>query len=155
MQDTQKILAVLKEIETLENTISDFYAVCSRVYQDTSKMWRDLSEEEKKHAGYVKEIINAIEKEPQKFTADCKFTIETVRTVISGVKERIEQVKNKEISERQALFIAKDIEYSSLEKNFCNIVHSPDPQHKNIIGKLIEETKKQREFLTATITHLV
>lgn len=152
MENTQKTIAVLSEIAKLENVIADFYDTCSLAYPDTSDMWKTLSEEEREHAGYVTEIITAIEKEPHKFISTCKFTIETVQTVIGGVNDYINQVKNKELSQKEALFIAKDIEYSNLEKNFCNIVSFTDPQYKNLTEKLVRATKTQREFLVGKIS---
>lgn len=151
MEDVKKTLELLSEISKLENTIAEFYTVCSQVFADTSDMWTTLSEEEKKHANYIKEIMQAVEKEPKKFNSNRKFTIETVRTVISGVQEDINEIKNKELSEKQALFVAKDIEYSNLEKNLCDIVSSDDPQYRSLIKKFADETRNQRQFLDSKI----
>ena len=76
MNSIDNIIAILREMKKLEDTLSKFYALCSKTFPQTADMWHELELEELRHCEYIDEMLNLINKNPQNFTPKKDFKIQ-------------------------------------------------------------------------------
>jgi hypothetical protein len=63
------------------------------------------------------------------------------------VQGSLQRLKDKEIIERNMLFISRDIEQSILEKHYGEIVRSNNVEFQSLMNEILSDTLAHREFL--------
>ena len=99
-------------------------------------------------------MMKIISQKPGSFEVYRKFSPVAVKRVISSVKNNIESVRNNEFSELKALYIARDIEQSVIERKFTEIVKTRNIEYQNLEKEIISQTREHRNSIDKRILEL-
>jgi hypothetical protein len=150
--DLKGILESLKFMVENELVIGELYKTCSKKWKDNEGFWADIYEDENKHAKYINSMIEIISNRPERFEKGRLFNIFAIRTVISGVQDKIQKVKKGEIPENNALFIARDLEQAMIEDKYSEIVKTDDVKFKSLVQEIVDDTNAHKTKINQKIT---
>jgi hypothetical protein len=143
----KKILASLVVWET---RIGDLYDVYAKLYPKSRMMWQSLAGEERQHATLLRSFTKELD-EGRLFWNIGLFTEEMVETRVSAVNAALEAVLANELSERELVETAVEIESSLLESKFYSVVTSESPSFSHIATALTKATDRHLEKLKVMI----
>ncbi len=152
MINLDEVIQTLKSIQALEKVIGELYGDCSRAFPEAGGLWSSLAAAEKRHAEMVGEMIQCVSTRPEDFKPGRSLKAIAIDTVVRGVERQRELLARNKGTLRQALFIARDLEQSILEKNYSDIVASSSSDYNALVNRMISDTEEHRGLLYAKIT---
>jgi hypothetical protein len=151
-EDTlNNLQVVLNGMAEYELALAELYLTCSQIWPDNKYFWILMERGEVKHAHYISKITEMVKEKPEVFELGRPFKPETIQVSISGVRWNLRRLKNKEITERNMLFISRDIEQSLLESQYGEIVKTNDTEFQSLMNEILLDTLAHREFLNDKI----
>jgi rubrerythrin len=126
-----------------ELKVSLLYKLYSQKIPAQKKFWSRLSEEEIKHAAYIRECCGNLKPE----FAENNFTRDAVSYVVNFVKDEIKSVRKKNISHLAAINTALRVEQSILEKKYFDFFNPQNKDLEKMMRKLNKETRKHVRML--------
>lgn len=142
---------VLNRMAEYELALAELYRTCSQTWPDNKYFWILLERAEVKHSEYLNKIIQMVMEKPEVFELGHPFKPAAIQIAILGLQGNLQRLKNKEITEKNMLFISRDIEQSILEKHYGEIVRSNNIEFHSLINEIISDTLAHREFLNDKI----
>jgi len=142
---------VLNRMTQYELALAELYRTCSQIWPENKYFWILLERAEVKHSEYLNKIIKMVTERPEAFELGRLFKPGAIQVAILGVQGNLQRLRNKEITEKNMLFIGRDIEQSILEKQYGEIVRSNDIEFHSLINEIIGDTLAHREFLNDKI----
>ena len=136
----------LKTIKLLiehEKAISALYKEYERKCPEQKDFWLRISDEEIEHANWISTLYLQVEKGSLNFQEE-RFKIEAIKTSLEYIKDRISEAQNKEISAKNALSVARDLENGLLEKKYFEVFESDSKEIKIILRRLMVATREHR-----------
>lgn len=137
--------ALLDAIAELEGRLSVFYAgLAVRYPEDT--IWARLAGEESHHAELalqMKALIGGL----SSVRCDKRLKLAAVRSMINYVDQQIQRQDRGDLPRKNALFIARDIEHSLIEKDFHNAFDFPDPRYAQAAAVISQQTRRHLQGL--------
>jgi hypothetical protein len=152
--DLNGILELLKFMVENELVIGELYKTCSEKWNDDKGLWMSIYDEENKHAQYINRMIGIISKRPERFEKGRPFNIFAIKTVISGMKDKIQKIKKGEIPKNNALFIARDIEQAMIEDRYSEIVKTDDVEFKSLVQEIVNDTNAHKAKIIQKIAEI-
>jgi hypothetical protein len=141
----------LKLMAEFELTLAELYRTCSQIWPNNKDFWLLLERAEVKHSQNLTKITKMVMENPEAFELGRPFKPAAVQVAILGIQRSLQRLKNKEITEKNMLFISRDIEQSILEKQYGEIVRSNNIEFHSLINEIISDTLAHREFLNDKI----
>ncbi len=142
--DLKSILNTLIHMEELEQIVSEFYTVCSDIWPADRIFWAELSDEEREHRNNIATMHQIISKKPEHFEKGRPFNIFAIQTMLTGLRNNIKKIRNHDLSENNALSIARDIEQSFIEFRYSEIVKTADIEYGTLVQKIVKETAQHK-----------
>jgi len=134
-----------------ELALAELYLTCSQIWPDNKYFWILMERGEVKHAHYISKITKMVTEKPEVFELGRPFNPATIQISISGVRWNLQRLKNKEITERNMLFISRDIEQSFLGNQYGEIVKTNNTEFQSLMNEILLDTLAHREFLNDKI----
>ncbi len=138
-----KQLECLEELAKQEDAIAALYNQFSYLNQGKNEFWfwSHLYEEEKKHAKYIRDLMEKFKAE--KIYVDFnRFPVEAINTSINHIERLIEKAKNGEMDLQRQFTAAMDLEKALIEKKFFEVGSTDDKDLKIVLNKLENETRE-------------
>jgi len=148
LNDLQVVLNGMAEFELV---LGELYRTCSQIWPDNKYFWILMERGEVKHAQCINKITKMVKEKPEVFELGRPFKSATIQISISGVRWNLQRLKNKEVTERNMLFISRDIEQSLLENQYGEIVKTNDTEFQSLMNEILLDTLAHREFLNDKI----
>ena len=140
--DQQEILALMLKQETL---LAKLYQIFAKKFPVYEKLWHKLAREEKKHAGWVKQLRDASEKKVVLFSEN-SIKPHILETFVHGIEEKIKQAEADGFDARQALVCTIDLERCLIEKNVFSLFEGMTEKASSTMKFLAKETKEHQEL---------
>jgi hypothetical protein len=134
-----------------ELALAELYLTCSQIWPDNKYFWILMERGEVKHAHYISKITEMVKEKPEVFELGRPFKPATIQVSISGVRWNLQRLRNKEITERNMLFISRDIEQSFLESRYGEILKTSETDFQSFMNEILLDTLAHREFLNDKI----
>ena len=144
----EKELKIIQKLIEVEKTIGDLYKVYSEKFPEYSQFWKETSNEEAVHAGFLITLGSQMNDKTEYFDAK-GFNLAALDTMINYIKEKIRTAGDGNESALSALSIALDIERSLIESKFYESFRGESHELKTTIEKIIADTKRHREQIQA------
>ena len=148
LNNLQVVLNMMAEFEL---ALAELYRTCSQIWPDNKYFWILIERGEVKHAQYVNKIREMVKEKPEVFELGRPFKPAAIQVSISGVRWNLQRLKNKEITEKNMLFISRDIEQSFLESQYGEIIKTNDIEFQSIMDGILSDSLAHREFLNDKI----
>ncbi len=133
----EKIIALLIKQEVVMATLYDKFAERFPAQKD---FWQKLAKEERKHAAWLEQLYDAIQKSVVLFE-EGKVKYYAMDTFIEWVEGAIAKVDAGEINEQQAFFLSRDMERSLIEKNVFSHFEGVSDKAKGVLKFLVDQTE--------------
>jgi len=153
-KDLGNVNDLLKKMVQLELVMAELYRTCGQILVSDKDFWTDLEKAEAHHAENIHLMSKIISEMPTSFELGRPVKPAAIQTSIAGVQWNIQRLKKKELSEKNMLFIARDLEQSTLESNYGEIVKTNDIEYKNLINQILSETAVHRDRLNKKIQEI-
>jgi len=144
----------MDDLVSLELALAALYQACSERFPDTKGFWLAIQHQEEAHAQSIRGLAGLISAHPEEFRSGRPFGSAAIRTIVSSVAGYTEQVRNRQLSRRRALIIARDIENSVLEAKYGEIVATDNVEFAGTIRRLAEDTLAHRNLFAAEVAKL-
>jgi rubrerythrin len=132
--------SIIRSWINLEKRLSKLYLGYSKRFKEQSKFWKEISEEEAKHARLISELAKQF-KDISCYFNENRFSEKAVLEHIKIVDRGLEAGNEDGLSLRDALQTAYDIESSLLESSFY-ATFANDPED---VIKVVTEISKEEE----------
>ncbi len=143
----KQILLLIEFLKELELKISQMYKAAAVKWEKEKYFLITLSQEEEKHVCHLTTMSDMLEKNPGQFERGRFFSPMAIRTVIRGIDENRERIKQNKLNLKKMLSIAIDIENSLLERNYKELVKSDNVKYGTLVREIEEDTIKHRDKL--------
>ena len=127
-----------------EEEIGKLYAVYADKFQEYNQFWYELSKEEEKHAIWIKELTEMVNK-GEAFFDQKRFNLEAIKSSLAELKVDIIKNKHGDISLINALSAAYYYEMALIERKFFEIFETDSVKLKHTLINLSEETIKHQK----------
>ena len=104
----------------IEETLSEIYGLFAGRCPAHRDMWSRLAEEEKGHAGWIRDLFGKVEQGSVHLRED-RFRIEGIQTFLDYANERLVEARSARLPFLHALDMALDLESGLLEREFFKI----------------------------------
>lgn len=144
----KELLQLLGAMAEAEIFMSELYRACAQEWEKESQFWLSLSKEEVKHSENVRKLADIISERvghQRDFQFHRPFTLNSVRSFVSGIRDNSEEVTQGNISEKRMLAIALDIERSLLERKYSELIKTDDVEYQTISMSIDTETNIHRD----------
>ena len=153
-KSSPNLISILKSIADFELATAELYRACSQVWDLDKEFWVAMQQAELKHSKNINRMTDIVCSKPADFTPGRVFAPAAVQTSIAGIKGNVQRLLKKEIARKNMLFIARDLEQSTLESNYGEIVKTNDIEYKNLINQILSETAVHRDRLNKKIQEI-
>jgi len=141
MQLTEMQLKIIELLAEHEKKISRLYKEYSLKFPEQKDFWSKIAKEEIEHASWILKLRSKV-KEGSVYFEEDRFNKEAIKTSLKYVESQITKVQNKEISAKNALSVARDLENGLIEKKFFEVFK---PDCREIKQVLLDLTIATRE----------
>lgn len=150
----QDLLGIMKMMADNERLIGSFYQSCAETWEQDRTFWLNIAAEEEKHARNIERMVQIISLKPEQFQIGRLFNTVAIQTVMAGIKGQLKRLKEKQMTRKQAIFVARDIESSLIEKNYGEIVKTRDIEYLTLMKEVTGETEKHKESIERHIQEI-
>jgi|WetSurMetagenome_2_1015567.scaffolds.fasta_scaffold351948_2 hypothetical protein len=145
-----QVLDALREIELL---VAELYRRFARAFAEDRDLWEGLSREEEGHAALA-EALKAMGSEAETPAALGKIHLAALETYKKGLEYQLGRLGRGEIARRNALFIARDLEKTLVERMYYDLVKGGGQDAGDIAARIQAETESHFGKLEAYIASL-
>ncbi len=143
----KEIKEALMTMAEVEMAIGKLYRCCAACFPEDRRFWLGLVNQEIRHAKYILKMGKIISKKKDQFEMNRPFNPTAMRTVLSGIKTNMAQVKSRGIPKSRMLAIAHDIEKSLLESNFAEMFKTKDVEYQNLLNEIRNDTAVHKKII--------
>ena len=131
---------------TIETSLEKYYELCAKIFPDEKYAWFGVATQEGIHAKIFKKIKEKIMLDPENWSLG-KYNYEALKTMVDSLHKKLAEIQAKDYNSKYVVTFAKDFEYSLVESDIVNAFVSSDPDYRNMMKKMTEETDEHKEFL--------
>ncbi len=147
-------LEALNVMVESEETVAEFYLLCSERFTDHHTFWAALGREELAHARVINRLIELVRIRSGEFTPGKLTPIDTIKSFIKRTQDNIETVKRTDLPENKALLMAYHIENTFIELQYADVVKTQNDEYKALLDQVISDTLKHKERVVERIKKL-
>lgn len=153
-QPTRNSLDALNLMLESEETVAEFYQLCSEKFAVHRSFWAALAKEELAHARVINALIELVRVQPAEFIAGKSTPLDAIKSFIKRTRSNIETVRRSELPEDKVLLMAYQIENTVIEQQYAEAVNTENEGYKLLLGQIISDTLKHRDKVVARIQKL-
>jgi hypothetical protein len=150
-EDVKDLTAIVETLAQFETTLAAHYCACAKVWLEDGEFWIQMEQSEIRHARNMTRIKTMLSERPNIFQRGRPFKIAAIQTSIAGAQWDIQRLNRKEMTRKNMLFIARDLEQSVLERNYAEILKSNDIEFQSLMKEMLSETIQHRKYLDEQI----
>ncbi len=137
---------VVERLAVNEEKVMELYSVFGDVFPEHRQFWKDISGEEKRHAGMLREFGNIVDDRDIKLDLDY-IKPESLEKSISFLSGEIDRAKNKGMDCKQAFELARTIEKGIVESDCFKIFNTNVKDLVTLFGALQADTRRHCQMM--------
>jgi hypothetical protein len=130
-------LDALREIELL---VAELYRRFAKYFPKDRALWEALGQDEEGHAAAAAELKGLLGDAPAPTTAG-RINLAALSTYRKGLEDHFHRLERGEINRTKALFTARDIEKTLVERSFYDLIQSDHFGFKEGQARVVGETR--------------
>ena len=138
---SHEIINLLIKYEML---MAKLYNVCADTFPDLESFWKELAEEEVKHASTIKELMSEVDNRKVRFK-ERRFNIRPLEISIEHASNIMKRVADKELDLLGTLSLTYDIEKSLIESRYYEIFSSTSREFNDRLKSVRDESRNQTD----------
>ena len=153
MTDAAKHESLIDLMVRIEESAEAFYKLCAAKFPKNSGLWTSLAAAEEQHARYLREIA-VHPTESVAFARRRHVATAPLKALLDSLKRNHTRVETTAVTQAQALTIARDLEYSGIEKKVLEPVEGDPPEVVQTIRRINSETTNHRVLIESALAAL-
>jgi rubrerythrin len=149
-----EIIYILNTLANLELSFAELYEACGKHWDNDAKFWLSIAQEERNHNVYVNKMSELVSQFPNQFTLEKPFIPISLMTTRQMTKTVIQKINSSQITLKEILNIALDIEKSILETNYIALLKTNNKQYQDLAKSLVKESDQHKEMILQKIDEL-
>lgn len=133
-----------------ELALKDLYHSCAETWPDQHELWHSLAKEEQDHAKLLRDFKSLIQLGQIRFDAG-RFKPRAIENSNDYIREQTERVGTGQLSLRQAMSIATDLEQAMLDNGFFQLLSTDHPRTRSTLERLAGQTINHRQRLEVAL----
>lgn len=140
MEDKRAVLARLMDaMREIELLVADLYRRFALAFPQDRALWEDLSRDEIGHASTVTALKGLLERSELPAESG-RANLAALGTYRKGLEYQIGRLRSGDLSRKTALFVARDLEKTLVERAFYASIKSDDPHYRALQERVESET---------------
>ena len=148
LTDTMKMMAAA------ERLVGDFYRDCAEIWEEDGAFWLEIAAEEEKHATQLERMAQILTLKPERFETGRPFNRTGIQTFMNGIEGLRQRLKEGMITRERAVFAARDVEASVLEKCYHEFLRTSDTEYLTLVNGITQETGDHKDRIEKRIQEL-
>ena len=136
-QKKQKILELLVENE---EAVARLYLAYAEKFPRQKDFWNTLAKEEIQHSRWIQKLSSGI-RAPVQIKED-RFDEAVFQISFDYLEDKLAQAKDENLSHKDALSTALDIETGMFERGYFEVFEGDDPELRKVLNQLATETER-------------
>jgi rubrerythrin len=136
----QKARMMLDEMQAVEFAAADLYRRFAGSFPADRVFWQSLAEDEDGHAAMVSELRASLLRNGAPFEV-VRLNAAVLATFRRGIEQQSIRLQRGEVSRQGALYIARDIEKTLIERAFFDAIKSEKPEFRMVQKRIRGETE--------------
>lgn len=149
MDTSQKKQRILNLLAENEEAVARLYKAYAEKFPRHEKFWITLAKEEIKHSQWIQKLSTRTHSPIQ--INENRFDEAVFRISLDYLEDKLIQSNNDDLSHKDALTIALDIETGMFERGYFNVFEGDDPALKRVLKGLAAETEKHTDSIRKEI----
>lgn len=145
---------IMKMMAEAERIVGDFYQHCAEIWEEDRAFWLEIAVEEEKHAAHIERMARILALKPERFEIGRPFNRVSIQTFINGIEGLRKRLMEGSITRERAMFVARDIEASVMEKCYHEFLHTTDAEYLTLVNEITGETGDHRDRIEKRIGEL-
>jgi len=137
---------VIELLAQHEETIGEFYRINAKKFSEKKQFWTVLHLEELEHASWIRRIRAQVDEGLLAFNKG-RFKIKQLCDSLDFIKGQLKRAKTADLSLKQALSTALNMEESVIESKFFEVYATDSQELKQLLGALEDSYKEHRNRL--------
>jgi hypothetical protein len=150
-QPIRTSLELLDVMAESEETVAEFYLLCSERFTEHHTFWAALARQELGHARVIRRLIELVNMQPREFTPGKSLPLDAITSFIKRTQSNVETLKHGQLPEDKALLMAYQIENTFIEMRYAEMVKTENEDYKALLNQVISDTLKHKEEVVARI----
>lgn len=123
--EAAKAAGVLEALGGLELLVAELYAGFAEAFPEDAALWRDLVRDERDHAAAAAALRDMVGRCGGRVDPS-KANLAVLATYRKGLEDQAARLRKGGIARKAALFIARDLERTLIERRFYDVVACDD-----------------------------
>lgn len=146
-QPIRTCLEVLNLMMESEQTVGEFYRLCSEEFVDNQAFWASLAKQELAHSEVIRKLIQLVRIHPSEFTAGKSTPVPALNAFIARTKSGTESLRRGKLPEEKALLTAYQIEKTIIELRYADVVNTKNENYNALLSQVISDTLQHQEIV--------
>lgn len=153
MQMSQNPALLIKAMQEHELLISRLYSVFADKYPEQHDFWKQLSEEELRHADWIKKILMIINENSIGLVVE-RYPMAAIESSLTFIKKLIHQFSTADLPLIRALSHASYIEKALIENKYFEIFQTENTEFLLVLKRLKDETEKHSGIIQELMANI-
>ena len=138
--------AIVERLAANEEKVMELYSVFGDIFPEYRQFWKDISEEEKRHASMLREFGTLVDDKDIKLDLD-HIKMELLEKSISFLSGEIDSAKNRGMDCKQAFKLARTLEKGIVESECFKIFNTNVKDLVKLFGLLQADTQRHCQMM--------
>ena len=137
---------IVEKLAVNEEKVMELYSVFGDKFPDYRQFWKDISEEERRHALLLRDFGNMVDEKDIKLNLD-HININMIDKSISFLDSEIVRAKNSGMDIKQAFKLARTLEKGIIESDCFKVFNTGVKDLEKVFGVLEADTKRHGQMM--------
>lgn len=145
MDTSEKNYRILNLLAENEEAVARLYRAYAKKFPRYEAFWTTLAKEEIKHSLWIQKL--SARTHPPIHINENRFDEAVFRISLDYLEDKLIQANNDDLSHKEALTNALDIETGMFERGYFNVFEGDDPALIKVLKGLAAETEKHTDSI--------
>ncbi len=145
--EAQKIKKLLKMLAQFERGLFQFYSTAMDHYGTGSEFLVQIIQDEVLHAENVSQMADRLVTSPEKFEKGRPLNASSISSALAGLKSNQQRLEKGDLTAREILSTARDMEVWLLGVKYPEIVKTKDVEYQTLVREIVGQTDEHKKLL--------
>lgn len=151
LDEKDRILAILMKLGETEEAVAALYRTFAEAWREDREFWRKLAKAEDGHRAYIGHLMVLVGGRPGEFEPVHALTPEMLDGFIEKIRGHASMALNGQLTGKQALYEAHQIENMALESELARLFKSDNEEFLRLSETIVTEEREHRDAIVRLI----
>lgn len=147
LDEKNRTIAILQKLGRTEEAVAALYRAYGCVWPQDRDFWESLAVAEDGHRAYIARVIVLVDERPDEFKSVHFVSPEMLDNFITKIRSHANMAQMGQLSEKQALYEAHQIENMALESELALLFKSDNAEFLKLSETIRADEKEHRDAI--------